>query len=101
MRGRQLLVERGPAATRRLEQVAIQALEIAGNRLGPSDGFNAVDGGRVTFDGQAGLLLAVDVLNLINSFVNGVGQMGGSAAGFAAANGPGLDHRDGTAGLAE
>jgi len=77
------------------EQVAVHALEITIDVLHRSDRLDPVDGGHVTVGRHPRALASVELLDVVVAVVESRGQMGGGAAGLAAADRAVVDERNG------
>jgi hypothetical protein len=88
----QLAVEDVGRVSGRDEEIAVHALEVAGDLLAGSDGLDAVDGGGVALRGQLRAPLPVQPLQDEEAIVEGAGEVGGGAARLAAADGAVVEH---------
>src|SRR5581483_1833128 len=94
VRGFQLTFEHLFRFARRHEEVAIEPLEIAIYALRRDNGFDAINGRRVTIGSHPRALLAVQALDLKVAVIEGVGEVRRRALGHAAADAPIIENDD-------
>src|SRR5688500_5511382 len=83
MRCCELFLEELPVVVAAEEKKAIHSLEVTVDVLQRSDGFDAVDCGRVAFGRHSNSLFTVQLLDLEIPIVECSSDMGGRASGFA------------------
>src|SRR5205823_5928935 len=71
-----------------VEEIAIDVSEIALNAFGGDDVINVLDGGGMAVSGEPRAVLAEEFFEVVIAVIEGVGKMGGCAAGLAAADRP-------------
>jgi hypothetical protein len=87
-----LVLQQPGVCARRGEQVAVEPLEIARDRLGGGDRLDPVDGGGVALGGQACAFDAVDARDLRVEVVDRVRQVGCRPPALPAADRAVVEH---------
>jgi hypothetical protein len=87
--------------TRRLEQVAVDAVKKTVDLLPGNGLFDKIDGRGVAGGSEAGAVLTVDAFHLDEAVIDGAGEVGGGASGLAASDGTIIHHQHALAGLAQ
>src|SRR5438046_5785681 len=94
MRRLQLAIQDRPWFTRRNEEVAVQALEIAFDPLVLDDSLDAIDRRGVTLGSEPSGFFSVQSPQLEVTIVEGVHQMGGGATGLPSPQWPVVQDHD-------
>jgi hypothetical protein len=101
VRRRELFLQLFPFGVTAEEEIAVDALEVAVDILHRHNAFDSVDGGHVTFSGDACAILPVHLLDPVVAVVERGREMRGSAPGFAASNRAIVDQDHSTTGASE